>query len=113
MSVNDGPRGEAPSETQFTQTWSTIETEHIHNHFREHFKYWQRHPLMAAKNCVRNWRQKFPDEADKLPVDEIVKYRGYLAKNGQLVRFAMAKRRVLAPRVQQPKGAQGPSVMPW
>jgi hypothetical protein len=107
MSVNDGFWGRAPSETRLTQTWSTIEKEHVHSHFRKHFNYWSRHPQKAAESCVRNWRQIFPDEADKLPVDKVVEYREHVRKSGQLAHFATVKRDVLVPRVQQPKGIQG------
>ena len=113
MSINDGLQGEDLSETQLTQPWSTIEKEHVHSHFRKHCKYWDRHPRKAAESCVRNWRQFFPDEADKLPVDKVIEYREYVRKTGQLARFATVKRQVSVPRVQQPKGIQGPWVMPW
>jgi L-rhamnose mutarotase len=114
MSVNDGLGGKAPSETQLTQTWSTIEKEHVHSHFRKHSKYWDKHPRKAAESCVRNWRQFFPDEADKLPVDKVVEYGEFVRKTGKLAHFATAKRHVSAyRRVQQPKGIQGPWVMPW
>jgi hypothetical protein len=109
MSVNGG---KAPSETQLTQTWSTIEKEHVHSHFRKHCSYWNRHPRKAAENCVRNWREVFPDEAGKLPVDKVVEYREYLRKAGQLAQFATVNRHALVPRVQQSKGIQGPWVMP-
>src|SRR5205085_9354965 len=111
MLVNDGLGREAPSETQLTRTWSTVEKEHVHGHFRKHFKYWQRHPEKAAESCVRNWRQFFPDEADKLAVDKVVEYREYVRKSSQLAQFATAKRHVLAPRVQQPKGIRRPLVI--
>jgi hypothetical protein len=113
MSVNDGIGGESPSETQLTQTWNTIEKEHVHDHFRKHFKYWQRHPRKAAESCVRNWREFFPDEADKLAVDKVVEYQEYVRKSGQLADFATTKPHVLVSRVQQPKGIQRPSVIPW
>jgi hypothetical protein len=111
MSVNNGLWGEASSEAQLTQTWSIIEKEHVHSHFRKHFKYWQRHPRKAAESCVRNWRQFFPDEADKLPVDKVVEYREYVRKSSQLAHFTTVKRHVLAPKVQQPKGIQRPSMI--
>jgi hypothetical protein len=112
MSVNNGLGGETSSETQLTQTWSTIEREHVHSHFRNHFKYWQRHPRKAAESCVRSWRQLFPDEADKLPVDKVVEYGEYVRKSSKLAHFATAKRHVSVPRVQQPEGIQRPSVIP-
>ena len=93
------------------QTWDAVEEEHVRRHFRKHDQWWQKDRKNAAKSCVRRWQKVYPDKADNVKIDDVIKFRELL-KGAKHLGSANHKSRV--PDWRHSKGIQNPfEVCKW